>query len=117
MILGELPKYRESTQKVTATLKKQIKIDQEKITKHFIEILPDLIVKYKHDFEILAKLLLIPKYFDLNVYTKFRKQEDLDLLLVEIKALIETSNDSEVLKNAIQVLYNLCTEGYAIFNT
>ncbi|XP_051167839.1 cohesin subunit SA-2-like isoform X3 [Leptopilina boulardi] len=113
---GEIPKSRESKQKVTANSKRIIKQDQEKITKHFIKILPDLIVKYKLDDKNLANLLLISEYFDLNVYTKFKEEDYLDLLLVEIQGIITTTTNCKLLKNAIAALQRLCTEGYAIFN-
>lgn len=100
---------------MTANLKKTIKKDQEKVTKHFMQTLPALITKYESDCENLANIILIPQYFDLNIFTKPQAEENLDSLLVQIQSIIKTVDDSELLTNAFETLAYFCSEGYAIF--
>lgn len=53
---------------------KQVKDDKEKLTDHFMQVLPPLLEKYGVDSDKLTNLLCIPQYFDLERYTSSRQE-------------------------------------------
>lgn len=59
---------------------KHIQVDKQRLTEHFIEVLPPLIEKYRANVDKLVYLLSIPQYFDLNMYYILR-QEHVSILL------------------------------------
>lgn len=61
-----------SFQTQTSKEVKQVQEDKQKMTEHFIQILPRLLQRYRADAEKLANLIAIPQYFDLVVYTNSR---------------------------------------------
>lgn len=54
---------------------KQVNDDRAKLTEHLIPTLPQLLHKYLADPEKVANLLIIPQYFDLEVYTTSRQEK------------------------------------------
>ena len=54
---------------------KQVNDDRGKLTKHLIPTLPQLLHKYLVDAEKVANLLIIPQYFDLEIYTTSRQEK------------------------------------------
>lgn len=67
-------------QQLSAKELKQVQDDKVKLTEHFIVALPLLLSKYLADSEKVANLMLIPQYFDLEIYTTSR-QEQVTILL------------------------------------
>lgn len=61
-------------QTLTAKELKQIQDERQKMTEHFIQVLPALLQKYSADAEKLTNLLIIPQYFDLSIYTTSRQE-------------------------------------------
>lgn len=59
---------------LTAKELKQVQDDKQKMTEHFIQVLPVLLERYGADAEKLTNLLAIPQYFDLEVYTMSRQE-------------------------------------------
>lgn len=53
---------------------KQIQDDKQRLTEHFVKVLPPLIDKYRADADKLANLLSVPRYFDLDVYMVSRQE-------------------------------------------
>lgn len=53
---------------------KQVQDDKQRLTEHFIKVLPPLIDKYRADADKLINLLSIPQYFDLDIYTTSRQE-------------------------------------------
>lgn len=53
---------------------KQIQDDKQKLTEHFIQVLPALLDKYSADPDKLTNLLTIPQYFDLEIYSTSRQE-------------------------------------------
>lgn len=49
--------------------------DRAKLTEHLIPTLPQLLHKYIADPEKVANLLIIPQYFDLEIYTTSRQEK------------------------------------------
>lgn len=73
---GEPPVGRGTSRKMNQTSKevKQVQEDKQKMTEHFIQMLPALLQKYSADAEKLTNLMAIPQYFDLVVYTNSRQE-------------------------------------------
>lgn len=113
---GEAPVGRGPTRKILSVKEvKQVQDDKQKLTEHFIQMLPLLLDKYRADPEKLANLLAIPQYFDLDIYTKSRQEMNLDSLLAKIHAIVEKMHDTEVLDTAAKTLEHMCVDGHAIF--
>ena len=58
----------------TAKETKQAQDDRVRLTEHFVQTLPLLLGKYIADPEKVANLLLIPQYFDMEIYTSSRQE-------------------------------------------
>ncbi|XP_015171722.1 PREDICTED: cohesin subunit SA-2 isoform X1 [Polistes dominula] len=113
---GEAPVGRGPTRKILSVKElKQVHDDKQRLTEHFIQTLPHLLDKYRADPEKLANLLAIPQYFDLDIYTKSRQEQNLDSLLTKIHTIVEKIHDTEVLDTASKTLENMCVDGHAIF--
>lgn len=114
--LGEAPVGRGPTRKILSVKElKQVQEDKQKLTEHFIQTLPSLLDNYSADPEKLANLLAIPQYFDLDIYTKSRQEQNLNSLLNKIQTIVEKVHDTEVLDTAARTLEYMCVEGHAIF--
>ncbi|XP_051900460.1 cohesin subunit SA-2-like isoform X2 [Pristis pectinata] len=101
---------------LTAKEKKQQMDDRAKLTEHLIVIIPQLLAKYSADAEKVANLLLIPSFFDLDVYSTKRQEKYLDLLLKQIRDIVEKHTEVEVLEACSRAYYTLCNEDYTIRN-
>ncbi|KAG7164936.1 cohesin subunit SA-3-like [Homarus americanus] len=74
---GEPPVGRGPTRKILSAKEvKQVNDDRSKLTEHLIPTLPQLLHKYLADPEKVANLLIIPQYFDLEVYTTSRQEKE-----------------------------------------
>ncbi|RXG56416.1 Cohesin subunit SA-2, partial [Armadillidium vulgare] len=115
---GDPPVGRGPTRKLTISAKesKQVSEDKTKLTEHLIPTLPQLLHKYIADPEKVANLLVIPQYFELEIYTNSRQEKNLDQLLKLIKDVIDKQNDTEVLETAAKTLEVLCNEDFAIYS-
>lgn len=93
---------------------KQVSDDRIKLTEHFITTLPSLLAKYLADAEKIANLMLIPQYFELEIYTSSRQEKNLDSLLKLIHDIVERHNDTDVLEACAKTYEVLCNEELAI---
>ncbi|GBN56119.1 Cohesin subunit SA-1 [Araneus ventricosus] len=93
---------------------KQVSDDRIKLTEHFIMTLPSLLAKYLADAEKIANLMLIPQYFELEIYTTSRQEKNLDSLLKLIHDVVERHNDTDVLEACAKTYEVLCNEELAI---
>lgn len=93
---------------------KQVSDDRIKLTEHFITTLPSLLAKYLADAEKIANLMLIPQYFELEIYTTSRQEKNLDSLLKLIHDIVERHNDTDVLEACAKTYEVLCNEELAI---
>lgn len=93
---------------------KQVSDDRIKLTEHFITTLPSLLAKYLADAEKIANLMLIPQYFELEIYTTSRQEKNLDSLLKLIHEIVERHNDTDVLEACAKTYEVLCNEELAI---
>lgn len=113
---GDAPVGRGPVRKMLSVKEmKQVQEDKQKLTEHFIHSLPLLLDKYRADPEKLANLLTIPQYFDLDIYTKSRQEQNLDSLLKKIHTIVDKMHNNEVLETAAKTLEYMCVEGHAIF--
>lgn len=116
LIVGDAPVGRGPVRKLLSVKEvKQVQEDKQKLTEHFIQTLPMLLDKYRADPEKLTNLLAIPQYFDLDIYTKSRQEQNLDALLRKMHVIVEKMHNTEVLETAAKTLEYMCVEGHAIF--
>ncbi|XP_078284314.1 cohesin subunit SA-1 [Rhinoraja longicauda] len=101
---------------LTAKEKKLQMDDRARLTEHLIVIIPQLLAKYSADAEKVANLLLIPGFFDLDIYSSKRQEKYLDLLLKQIRDVVEKHTGMEVLEACSRAYYTLCNEDYTIRN-
>ena len=95
---------------------KQIQDDKIALTSHFIATLPQLLHKYLPDHEKMANLLVIPQYFDLEIYTTSRQEKALESLLRLIQEAVDKHTDNDVLETAAQTLEKLCDDHFPIYS-
>jgi len=113
---GEPPVGRGPTRKgLSAKELKQVQDDKQALTAHFIQSLPHLLHKYLPDAEKIANLMVIPQYFDLDIYTTSRQEKNLDRLLSLIQEIVEKHSEKEVLEACAKTLERLCDDSHAIF--
>merc|ERR1719245_624136 len=113
---GEPPVGRGPTRKgLSAKELKQVQDDKQALTAHFIQSLPHLLHKYLPDAEKIANLMVIPQYFDLDIYTTSRQEKSLDKLLSLIQEIVEKHSEKEVLEACAKTLERLCDDSHAIF--
>jgi hypothetical protein len=62
--------------------------------------------KYLPDPEKMVKLLIIPQYFDLEIYTTGRQEKALESLLRLVQEVLDKHNDTDVLETAAKTLEN-----------
>uniref|UniRef100_A0A8C7Y446 Cohesin subunit SA n=1 Tax=Oryzias sinensis TaxID=183150 RepID=A0A8C7Y446_9TELE len=101
---------------MTAKEKKTQLDDRTKITELFAVALPPLLAKYAVDAEKVTNLLLLPQFFDLEIYTTGRLEKHLEALLRQIKEIVEKHTDTEVLEACSKTYHSLCNEEFTIFN-
>ncbi len=108
----EPPVGRGSARKqLTAKESKALAEDKNKISEHFIAVLPSLLNKYKTDAEKVANLLTIPQNLDLNHFSKH--QDSLDSLLRLISEIVEIHSDKDVLEVAAKTFEYLYDENFS----
>ena len=84
--------------------------DKKRLTEHFIPTLPALLTKYKADPGKVANLLLLPQFFELEVYTTSRQERSLELLLESIQEIMDQHTELEVLEVASKTLEIICCD-------
>ncbi|GCB78883.1 hypothetical protein scyTo_0019468, partial [Scyliorhinus torazame] len=114
---GHPPIGRTSGKKLlTAKERKQQMDDRVRLSEHLIVVIPQLLAKYSADAEKVANLLLIPSFFDLDIYCSRRLEKYLDLLLKQIRDIVEKHTEKDVLEACSRAYYTLCNEDYTIRN-
>ncbi|KAM3613303.1 uncharacterized protein V6R79_023667 [Siganus canaliculatus] len=87
--------------------------DQQRVTTHFIPVLPQLLAKYSADAGKLRPLLKIPLYFDLEVYSSSpRLEKHLELLLCQICGIVVKHTEVTVLEACAHLVSTLCLDRY-----
>ena len=108
---GEPPIGRGPTRKVLSAKElKQVSDDKNRLTEHFIPALPALLTKFKLDADKVANLLLLPQFFDLEIYTTSRQERSLEALLDLISEIASYHDDTDVLEVAAKTLEVICCD-------
>jgi cohesin complex subunit SA-1/2 len=114
---GEPPVGRGPTRRVLSARElKQVADDKTNLTSHFITTLPQLLHKYLPDPEKMANLLVIPQYFDMEIYTTSRQEKALDSLLKLLHEVVDKHSDKDVLETTAVTLEKLCDDQQHIYN-
>lgn len=114
---GEPPVGRGPTRRVLSARElKQVQDDKATLTSHFITTLPQLLHKYLPDPDKMANLLVIPQYFDLEIYTTSRQEKALDSLLKLLHEVVDKHSDTDVLETTAITLEKLCDDQFHIYN-
>ncbi|XP_077465698.1 cohesin subunit SA-1 [Stigmatopora argus] len=93
--------------------KKTQEQDRRRITAQFIPLLPPLLAKYSADTG-LVRLLQMPCYFDLDMYSSsHRMEKHLDQLLSQICRIIENQTDNAVLAACTKLVNTFCYSSHA----
>uniref|UniRef100_A0A8C5MR61 Cohesin subunit SA n=1 Tax=Leptobrachium leishanense TaxID=445787 RepID=A0A8C5MR61_9ANUR len=82
--------------------------DKLKLTRHMIVTLPHLLAKFSADAEKMCLLLMVIGYLDLEVYYTERLEKHLDLLLIQVRDILQKHTKPEVLESCSRALYFLC---------
>uniref|UniRef100_A0A6I8QTC3 Cohesin subunit SA n=1 Tax=Xenopus tropicalis TaxID=8364 RepID=A0A6I8QTC3_XENTR len=101
---------------LTAKEKKSQMDDKTRLTELFAVSLPQLLAKYSVDAEKVTNLLVLPQYFDLEIYTTGRLEKHLEALLRQIRNIVEKHTDTDVLEACSKTYHALCNEEFTIFN-
>ncbi|XP_039175541.1 cohesin subunit SA-2-like isoform X2 [Crotalus tigris] len=111
------PTGRGGIKKILSTKEKKIQMeDCAKITEHFIVVLPQLLAKYSLDTEKVTNLLQISQYFDLERYSTSSFNKNLDALLREVKAIVMTHSNTNILETCSRLYSILSREELTIHN-
>ncbi|XP_067323235.1 cohesin subunit SA-3 [Anolis sagrei] len=114
---GQPPVGRASGKKVVSARERKVQAeDRRRLTQHLIPLLPQLIAKFSADAEKVVSLLEAPGYFDLALYSTGRLEKYLELLLVQLREVVEKHSDPEVLGAASRALHLLCRPELPFFS-
>ncbi|KAK6485407.1 cohesin subunit SA-2 isoform X2 [Huso huso] len=115
---GHPPAGRGTGKKVFPAKERKVQVDDcVKIIEHFIVVLPELLAKYSTDANKVTSLLQIPQYFSMDVYsTCSRIEGHLDVLLKQMKDVIEKHTEPEVLEASSRAYQALWSKEMAIHN-
>ena len=83
-------------------------VEMEVLTNHFMTILPSLIHKYLPDEVKVSKLLTIPQFMDLEMFTTSRQERALDGLLKLLTEVVDKHTEEQVLGEAFKMLELFC---------
>ena len=113
---GQPPVGRAPPKKLTGKERQTVQEDKNRLTNHFIQTLPRLLSKHGIDPEKVADLVVIPQYFDLDMYTTGRLEQYLDQLLKLLTEIVTKHADKQILHNCSKTFEYLCNDSYAISN-
>ncbi|KAM3840965.1 cohesin subunit SA-3 [Vipera latastei] len=114
---GHPPIGRFSGKKVFSARERKAQSEERlRLTQHFVPLLPQLLAKFSADAEKVGPLLEALRYFDLTYYSTGRLEKHLDLLLTQLKEVVEKHTSREVLELASQTLQLLCRREFAFYS-
>ncbi|GAV02989.1 hypothetical protein RvY_13482 [Ramazzottius varieornatus] len=96
--------------------KEKVETDKRQLTTHFITALPQLLSKYKQDVRKVGLLISVPQYFDVNMYTRLLKEDELDRLLDLLVEMFEGSEELALLRQCTKSLEALQQQGSGTVN-
>ncbi|XP_024859964.1 cohesin subunit SA-1 [Kryptolebias marmoratus] len=87
--------------------------DRNRITTHFIPLLPQLLAKYSADAGKVSLLLKTPFYFDLEMFSSTQwLEKHLDPLLSQICDIVKKHTEVSVLQACTLLVSTLCSDRY-----
>ncbi|XP_011304832.1 cohesin subunit SA-1 [Fopius arisanus] len=107
---GMVPPGRVRKKRLTAGDQQKILSDKQKLSEHFIQSLPQLLVKFRNNREVISKLLVVPQYFDLQMYVTSHQESKLPELFNEINVIIEETTDINTLRAISKTLEYFTSE-------
>ncbi|XP_034280018.1 cohesin subunit SA-3 isoform X1 [Pantherophis guttatus] len=114
---GHPPIGRFSGKKVFSARERKVQSEERlRLAQHFVPLLPQLLAKFSADAEKVGPLLEALRYFDLTHYSSGRLEKYLDLLLSQLKEVVEKHTSSEVLELASQTLQLFCRTEFAFYS-
>merc|ERR1719186_1324186 len=109
VVTGEPPSGRGPLRKVlSAKDNRQMALEKELMSTHFMSTLPQLIHKYLPDQAKVSKLLSIPQFMNLEMFTISRQEKALDSLLRLLQEVVEKHSEEVVLEEVFKTLILLC---------
>ena len=112
VVTGELPVGRgPSTGRRVQSAKenRQMALEKEVLSTHFMATLPSLIHKYLPDQAKVSKLLVIPQFMNLEMFTTSRQERALDGLMKLLQEVVEKHTEEQVLGEAFKTLELFCS--------
>ncbi|KAG9492281.1 hypothetical protein GDO78_000671 [Eleutherodactylus coqui] len=108
---GHPPMGRGTAKKLLSTKEKKAQLeDRERITEHFAETLPLLLIKFATNPDKLVNLLQIPRYFDIDLYFEAHMEKHLEALLKQMKSIAVSHSEAEVLEACSKTYSSLSNE-------
>ncbi|XP_067171117.1 cohesin subunit SA-3 [Apteryx mantelli] len=111
---GLPPAGRGPGKKASARERKMQADERTRLTHCLIPALPQLLAKFSADAEKAAPLLEILRYFDLSIYCTGRLEKHLELVLGQLREVVEKHSGRAVLEAAARALYALCDPELAL---
>lgn len=101
---------RGAGKKVISTKEKKLQTDDcDKLTEHFVKVLPGLLSKYSEDAEKLTSFLRIPQYFQTDTYDHENSQ-CVQALLAELETAVDRHTDVALLETSARSYQSLCAQ-------
>lgn len=95
---------------MSAREKKQQTDDCAKLTEHFLVVLPKLLSKFSHSWDIVVSLMKIPQYF-IPECPEAENTQVVSSLMAEVGAVLELHSGTDVLEAAARSYLSLCGDG------
>ncbi|KAM8972529.1 cohesin subunit SA-3 [Pelodytes ibericus] len=113
---GTSPVGRVPSKKVLSAKDRKLQSeDKSKLTRHMIVTLPHLLAKFSADAEKMTSLLSVTGFLELEVYYTERLEKHLDLLLLQVRDILEKHTAPEVLEACSRALYVLCDREQTVY--
>ncbi|CAI9555873.1 unnamed protein product, partial [Staurois parvus] len=81
--------------------------DKSRLSHHMIVALPHLLAKFSADADKMETVLKVVGYLELEMYCTGRLEKYFDLLLTQIREILEKHTDPKVLESCSRALYTL----------
>ncbi|XP_053319856.1 cohesin subunit SA-3 [Spea bombifrons] len=113
---GTSPVGRVPARKVPSAKEKKIQSeDKVRLTRHMIVTLPQLLAKFSADPEKVTLLLTVTWLLELEMFYTERLEKHLDLLLIQVRDILEKHTETDVLEACTRALYVLCNQEQTVY--
>ncbi|XP_064357150.1 cohesin subunit SA-3 [Dromaius novaehollandiae] len=111
---GLPPAGRSPARKASARERRTQADERTRLTHCLIPALPQLLAKFSADAEKAAPLLELLQCFDLSIYCTGRLEKPLELVLAQLREVVEKHAGRAVLEAAARALHALCDPALAL---